>query len=239
MRGRCCPSGAGVPDERHVQPGQPGGRPSRCHRVPDPRRDRRPDRPSDRGRERRLPAGVRTGHQGEPPPHRERPEPGGVPSVVFGILGLVLFVQALRSFTGPDSYGRSYISGALTLAVLVMPIVILVTMEPCGASPRASARRLRGRGHAMGGRPEPRAPVRGSRHLHGHDPLPGSCVRRDGSPPSRRRRDGLPVDRPGRGAWQILQEQYTALPTQIFAWSKLPGEDCRRTPRRPSSCCWP
>jgi phosphate transport system permease protein len=30
---------------------------------------------------------------------------------------------------------------------------------------------------------------------------------------------------PGRGAWRILQEQYTALPTQIFAWSKLPGED--------------
>ncbi|MGH2637655.1 MAG: hypothetical protein ACRDHU_16115, partial [Actinomycetota bacterium] len=53
----------------------------------------------------------------------------GVPSVVYGILGLVVFVQALRAFTGPESNGRSYISGGLTLAVLVMPIVILITME--------------------------------------------------------------------------------------------------------------
>ena len=29
----------------------------------------------------------------------------GVPSIVYGILGLVVFVQALRSFTGPDSFG--------------------------------------------------------------------------------------------------------------------------------------
>ena len=36
----------------------------------------------------------------------------GVPSVVYGILGLVVFVQALRAVTGPGSSGRSYISGA-------------------------------------------------------------------------------------------------------------------------------
>ncbi|MGZ8622819.1 MAG: phosphate ABC transporter permease PstA, partial [Actinomycetota bacterium] len=59
----------------------------------------------------------------------------GVPSVVYGILGLVVFVQALRSVTGPDVYGRSYISGGLTLAVLVMPIIILITMEALRAVP--------------------------------------------------------------------------------------------------------
>ena len=39
----------------------------------------------------------------------------GVPSIVYGILGLVVFVQALRSVTGPDVYGRSYLAGGLTL----------------------------------------------------------------------------------------------------------------------------
>ena len=59
----------------------------------------------------------------------------GVPSIVYGILGLVVFVQALRSVTGPDVYGRSYLAGGLTLAVLVMPIVILITMEALRAVP--------------------------------------------------------------------------------------------------------
>ena len=49
--------------------------------------------------------------------------------MVYGILGLVVFVQALRAITGPESSGKSYISGGLTLAVLVMPIMILITME--------------------------------------------------------------------------------------------------------------
>jgi phosphate transport system permease protein len=62
---------------------------------------------------------------------------GGVPSVVFGILGLVVFVQALRAITGPDSSGRSYISGGLTLSILVIPIVVLVTMEALRAVPKS------------------------------------------------------------------------------------------------------
>jgi phosphate transport system permease protein len=59
----------------------------------------------------------------------------GVPSVVYGILGLVVLARALRGITGPDVAGLSYISGGLTLAVLVMPIVILVTMEALRAVP--------------------------------------------------------------------------------------------------------
>ena len=61
----------------------------------------------------------------------------GVPSIVYGILGLVVFVQALRPITGPGSYGRSYISGGLTLAVLVMPIVILDHDGGAAGGPRS------------------------------------------------------------------------------------------------------
>jgi phosphate transport system permease protein len=55
----------------------------------------------------------------------------GVPSVVYGILGLTILVKALDSVTG----GRSLISGAITLAVLVLPIVIITSAEAIRAVP--------------------------------------------------------------------------------------------------------
>ncbi len=62
----------------------------------------------------------------------------GVPAIVYGILGLVIFAQMLRRITGPDSSvnGLSYISGGLTLSVLVMPFVIIITMEALRAVPK-------------------------------------------------------------------------------------------------------
>ena len=52
----------------------------------------------------------------------------GVPSVVYGLLGLALFVQWL-------SLGRSIVSAALTLALLVLPIVILASREAIRSVP--------------------------------------------------------------------------------------------------------
>jgi phosphate transport system permease protein len=56
----------------------------------------------------------------------------GVPSVVYGLLGLAIFVIALRDVTG----GRSMIAGGITLAVLVLPIVIITSAEAIRAVPR-------------------------------------------------------------------------------------------------------
>ena len=61
----------------------------------------------------------------------------GVPSVVYGILGLTIFVQALGGITGPDSHGRSVISGGSILAILVLPIVIITAAEAIRAVPSA------------------------------------------------------------------------------------------------------
>lgn len=62
----------------------------------------------------------------------------GVPSIVYGILGFVVFARVLRSVTGSEGRtGLSYVSGGLTLAVLVMPIIILVTMEALRAVPKS------------------------------------------------------------------------------------------------------
>lgn len=55
----------------------------------------------------------------------------GVPSVVYGILGLVVFVKGLDWFTG----GRSVISAGITLAILVLPIIIITTAESVRAVP--------------------------------------------------------------------------------------------------------
>lgn len=46
----------------------------------------------------------------------------GVPSIVYGILGLALFVRAL-------GFGNSVLSGGLTLGTLILPIIIIVTRE--------------------------------------------------------------------------------------------------------------
>tara|TARA_Y100001970_G_scaffold223680_1_gene275434 strand:+ start:6880 stop:7782 length:903 start_codon:yes stop_codon:yes gene_type:complete len=46
----------------------------------------------------------------------------GVPSIVYGLLGLALFVNWFQ-------LGRSIISGSLTMSLLVMPIVILASRE--------------------------------------------------------------------------------------------------------------
>ena len=57
----------------------------------------------------------------------------GVPSIVYGLLGLAVFVVALADFTG----GRSLLSGGLTMAILVLPIVIITSAEALRAVPAA------------------------------------------------------------------------------------------------------
>jgi phosphate transport system permease protein len=52
----------------------------------------------------------------------------GVPSIVYGILGLALFVRAL-------GLQRSVISGALTLSLLIMPVIIMASQEAIRAVP--------------------------------------------------------------------------------------------------------
>ncbi len=52
----------------------------------------------------------------------------GVPSVLYGILGLALFVRFLL-------LGRSLIAGALTMALLILPVVIISAQEAIRAVP--------------------------------------------------------------------------------------------------------
>ena len=52
----------------------------------------------------------------------------GVPSVVYGILGLALFVRAF-------AFGRSILAASFTLALLILPVIIIASQEAIKAVP--------------------------------------------------------------------------------------------------------
>lgn len=54
----------------------------------------------------------------------------GVPSVIYGILGLQIFVRTL-------SLGKSLLAGAFTLSLLILPIIIVATREAIRAVPNS------------------------------------------------------------------------------------------------------
>jgi phosphate transport system permease protein len=66
----------------------------------------------------------------------------GVPSVIYGLLGLGIFVQLLAPVTG----GASVLTGALTLSLLILPVIIVATREALRAIPAS----IREGGFALG-----------------------------------------------------------------------------------------
>ena len=80
----------------------------------------------------------------------------GVPSIIYGMLGLGIFVRFIepitsgRAFgiTGPDTAGdgRTILSAGLTLALLILPTIIINAQEAIRAVPRT----LRESGYALG-----------------------------------------------------------------------------------------
>ncbi|HYF46762.1 MAG TPA: phosphate ABC transporter permease PstA [Acidimicrobiales bacterium] len=146
----------------------------------------------------------------------------GVPSIVYGILGLSIFVKALDGVTG----GRSIVAGGLTLAVLVLPIVIITASEALRAVPDS----IREAGFGVGaGRWEvTRAHVLPyaapgiltgtvlalARALGEAAPLilVGASV-------------GFFNTAEGTGLIDRIQGTFTALPNLTYGWARQPGDD--------------
>lgn len=63
----------------------------------------------------------------------------GVPSIIYGLLGLEAFVRGM-------SLGRSVLAGALTMALLVLPVIIVAAQEAIRAVPSS----LRDASYALG-----------------------------------------------------------------------------------------
>jgi len=66
----------------------------------------------------------------------------GVPSVIYGVLGLVIFAGWLE----PVTAGKTVLAAALTMAILVLPIVIITASEAIRAVPQG----LRDAGYGVG-----------------------------------------------------------------------------------------
>ena len=146
----------------------------------------------------------------------------GVPSIVYGLLGLTVFVKTLEGFTG----GRSIIAGGLTLAVLVLPIVIITAAEALRAVPDSireagfsvgAARWEVTRGHVL----PYAAPgiltgtvLALARALGEAAPLilVGASV-------------GFFGTAEGTGTLDRLQGTFTALPNLTYGWARQPGAD--------------
>jgi phosphate transport system permease protein len=68
----------------------------------------------------------------------------GVPSIVYGILGLAIFVRTLGKFTGgavfgvASTNGRTILSAGLTIGLLVLPLLIINAQEAVRAVPRST-----------------------------------------------------------------------------------------------------
>jgi phosphate transport system permease protein len=148
----------------------------------------------------------------------------GVPAIVYGILGFAVFAQLLGSITGPSVGGLSLLSGGLTIALMVLPIVIITTQEALRAVPRS----IREGGFGVGAT---RWEVIRSHVLPNAAPgiLTGSVLAM-----ARALGETAPLIMVGAktgflatrgGLFASLQQAFTSLPTLIFAYVKKPQAD--------------
>jgi phosphate transport system permease protein len=143
----------------------------------------------------------------------------GVPAIVYGILGLTIFVKLM-------SLGPVLLAGGLTLAVLVLPIVIITSAEALRAVPQS----IREAGYGVGAT---KWEVIRSHVLPSAAPgiLTGTILSM-----SRAIGETAPLLIVGAttgflattgGFLEQITGRYTTLPTVIYRWSSVPQDDFR------------
>lgn len=138
----------------------------------------------------------------------------GVPSIVYGILGLGLFVRMMM-------LGRSVMSGSLTLTLVVLPIVILSAQESLRAVPST----IRQASYALGAT---RWQTIWYQLLPASLPgiLTGVILAL-----SRALGEAAPLVAIGAATYvsfvpqNIFTDEFSALPLQIFNWTDQPQKD--------------
>lgn len=139
----------------------------------------------------------------------------GVPSVVYGLLGLGLFVYIL-------GFDRSVLAGALTMALLILPVIIISSQEAIRAVPPS----LREAAYALGAT---KWQVVRSHILPASLPgiLTGTILAL-----SRAIGETAPVVVVGAALFlshnpDSLFSRFTVLPVQIYQWTARPQEEFR------------
>jgi phosphate transport system permease protein len=137
----------------------------------------------------------------------------GIPSIVYGLLGLGVFVSLL-------ALGRTIISGALTMALLILPVIIIASQEAIRAVPPS----LRQAAFALGAT---RWQVARDHVIPAAMPgiLTGIILSI-----SRAMGETAPLLVVGAAAYVTfnptgLTSSYTALPMQIYEWARRPQQE--------------
>jgi phosphate transport system permease protein len=155
----------------------------------------------------------------------------GVPSIIYGILGLAVFVRALERLTSGALFGaaaaatangRTILSAGLTLSVLVLPLIIINSQEAIRAVPQS----LRYSSYALGAT---------RWQTIWHHVLPGSFDRiLTGTilAVSRAIGETAPLVVVGASTFVTLNpsslfSKFTTLPIQIYQWAARPQAEFR------------
>ncbi|MGQ9827674.1 MAG: phosphate ABC transporter permease PstA [Roseiflexus sp.] len=152
----------------------------------------------------------------------------GVPSIIYGILGLAVFVRALEAFTSgamfgvTDSNGRTILSAGLTMALLVLPLMIINAREAIRAVPQS----LRQASYGLGA-------TKWQTIWHHVLPnaLPGILTGMILSM-SRAMGETAPLIVIGASTFVVffpdsVFDKFTVIPIQIYNWTSQPGEQFR------------
>ncbi|MFH2113690.1 MAG: phosphate ABC transporter permease PstA [Spirochaetota bacterium] len=156
----------------------------------------------------------------------------GVPSIIYGMLGLAVFVRSMESFTsgamfgvstgGEVANGRTIMSAGLTLALLILPVIIINAQEAIRAIPGS----LRHSSLAVGAT---------KWQTIGHHILPASLDRiLTGAVLAISRAIGETAPLVVVGASTFLTRdpdsvfsKFTTLPIQIYQWTSRPQTEFR------------
>ena len=137
----------------------------------------------------------------------------GIPSIVYGLLGLGVFVSLF-------ALGRTVVSGALTMALLILPVIIIASQEAIRAVPPS----LRQAAFALGAT---RWQVARDHVIPAAMPgiLTGIILSI-----SRAMGETAPLLVVGAAAYVTfnptgLTSSYTALPMQIYEWARRPQQE--------------
>jgi len=137
----------------------------------------------------------------------------GIPSIVYGILGLALFVRYF-------GFGRSILAGAMTLALLILPVIIVTAREAIKSVPNTLREGSLALGaskwHTIVGVVMPQS-IAGI--------MTGTILAL-----SRALGEAAPLIMAGAMGYvaflpENMMDHYSALPIQIFNWTSRPQED--------------
>ena len=165
----------------------------------------------------------------------------GVPSIIYGMLGLTVFVRAMEPITSGALFGlgdgsangRTILSAGLTLGLLILPVIIINAQEAIKAVPDS----LRQSSYGLGAT---------KWQTIRHHVLPNSFDRiLTGTILATSRAIGETAPMVVVGASTLVTldpsgpfSKFTTLPIQIYQWTARRRRSSATPRRRPSWCCW-